>query len=248
VRRLHIDLTGEGIALLLPLIRLLCLLSISCLSAKSQWLSLGVTGAVPISPHSVNYGPAVIVVGQSGTTTQTIEAPNNFNQKPYAVGPTVDFNLPWNISIEVGMLYERFHRDVAQGMTIRPPLTLGFVSSTAANAFAFPLLAKYNFGYRRLRTFAGAGATLRHLGSFEGKGSQIEFRTGLGLYPAPMDFEFDPGKAVDVAITATAGLHYRLGTIDLVPEIRYLHWTAPYEQPAQDQAMFLFTIAFPPHR
>jgi hypothetical protein len=132
-------------------------------------------------------------------------------------------------------------------MSIRS-FTFGFVSSTAANAFAFPLLAKYTFRHRRLRTFAGAGATLRHLSSFEGKGIQIEPQPGLGLYPAPMDFEFDPGKAVDVAITATAGLHYRLGTVDLVPEIRYLHWTAPYEQPAQDQAMLFLTIAFPPHR
>jgi hypothetical protein len=62
----------------------------------------------------VNYEPAVIVVGQSATTTRTIEAPNNFYQKPYAVGPMVDFDLPWHVSIEVGMLYERFHRDVSQ--------------------------------------------------------------------------------------------------------------------------------------
>jgi hypothetical protein len=225
-------LTGEVIAALQPMMRLLCLLSISCLSAKSQWLSLGVTGAVPISPHSVNYGPASIVVGQSATTTHYIEAPNEFYQKPYSVGPTVDFNLPWHVSLEAGMLYERFHKDESQGVSMRPPFSFGFIRSVAANAFAFPLLGKYNFGYRGLRAFAGGGATLRHLSSFEGKGIQIDPRLGgLGLYGTPADFEFDSGKAIDVAITATAGLRYRLGAIDLLPEIRYLHWTAAYEQP-----------------
>jgi len=75
------------------------------------------------------------------TNIVTFQAPNDFYQKPYAVGPTVDVNLPWNISFETGMLYERFHRDISEGVTPTRGtggINFGFVTSVAANAFSFP--------------------------------------------------------------------------------------------------------------
>jgi hypothetical protein len=172
--------------------------------------------------------------------------PNDFYQKPYAVGPTLELNLPWNLSLEAGMLYERFHRDASEGIT---PLSVGgvnfgYVSSTAANAFLFPLLARYNLGRHRIRPFLEAGSTLRHLDTFHGRGIQLDFY----LHPSATVFEVDPGKALDVAVTLGGGFRYRVAMVDLVPEIRYLHWTAQYEQPAQNQAMFMLTVAFPARR
>jgi hypothetical protein len=89
-----------------------------------------------------------------------------------------------------------------------------------------------------------AGATLRHLGTFNGHGIQLDFY----LHPNPATFETDPGKALDVAITGGAGFRYRVAGFDIVPEVRYLRWTAQYEQPVQDQAMLMLTVAFPAGR
>lgn len=174
------------------------------------------------------------------------QAPNDFYQKPYAVGPTVEISLPWNLSLEAGMLYERFHRDMSEGITpIRGGgADFGYVTGVAANAFAFPLLVKYSFGHRRIKPFFETGATLRHLGVFSGEGIQIDFY----LQPNAAAFQFDPGKPLDVAVTAGGGFRYRLGMVDLIPEIRYLHWTAQYEQPVQNQAMLTLTVAFPVRR
>jgi hypothetical protein len=84
----------------------------------------------------------------------------------------VDVNLPRGFSAQVGFLYERFHIDLAQGLTVHVggAVNFGQKSSVSADGWLFPLLLKYAFGRRRLAPFADAGATLRHLGPFDGKG------------------------------------------------------------------------------
>jgi hypothetical protein len=39
-----------------------------------------------------------------------------------------------------------------------------------------------------------------------------------------------------------------VAVVDVVPEIRYLHWTSQYEQPVQNQAMVMLTVTFPTTR
>jgi hypothetical protein len=227
--------------------RLLFFLVVFSLQGNSQWLSVGVTGGVPVSPHSATYSSAIILVNPSSsdqaTSDVTLQAPNDFYQKPYAVGPTVEINLPWRFSLQEGMLYERFHQDVSEGITPSREggVNFGFITSVAANAFSFPLLARYNFARHRIKPFIEAGATLRHLGTFTGEGIQLDFH----LHPNSTAFQFDPGKAVDVAVTGGVGFRYRVAIVDVVPEIRILHWTAQYEQPAQNQAMLTLTFTFP---
>lgn len=230
--------------------RLSLVLCAFSLNASSQWLSFGVTGGVPISPHSATYPPATIDLRPSSEQPADVisfEAPNDFYQKPYAVGPTLDVNLPWNISLEAGMLYERLHREVSAGLTPvkgTGSANFGYVSSVAGNAFLFPLLAKYNVGHRRIKPFVEAGATLRHLSALTGQGIQLDFF----LHPTATTFQFAPGKELDVAVTTGAGFRYRVAMLDVVPEIRYLHWTAQFQQPVQNQAMLMITVAFPSRR
>ena len=217
--------------------RLLPLVFLIPLGALAQLMSLGVTGAVPISPHSATYPEAQLGISPS------IQAKNDLYSKPYAVGAQAEFFLPLNISLEAGLLYQRFHQDISAGITpIRGgPVNFGYSQSLAANAFLFPLLAKYSFGNKRLRPFIHTGATLRHLDTFVGNGIQLDFY----LHPSPAKFQFDPQKSIDVAITAGVGVRYRLAIFDIAPEIRYLHWTAAYEQPVKDQALLMVTISFP---
>jgi hypothetical protein len=55
-----------------------------------------------------------------------------------------------------------------------------------------------------------------------------------GITPSRGGDYVDSGYFTDVAAIAFA---FRLlGPIDLIPEIRYLHWTVAYERPSQDQA------------
>ncbi|MES1258498.1 MAG: hypothetical protein ABUS51_08705, partial [Acidobacteriota bacterium] len=94
----------------------------------------------------------------------------------------------------------------------------------------------------RLRPFVGVGAALRHLGAFEGQGYSLD----IHLQPQPLQpVRIDPGKPVDVAVAASAGLHYGIAGLDLSPELLYLHWTAAYYQPVRDQLMLLLNIRFP---
>jgi hypothetical protein len=201
------------------------------LAATAQWLTVGVTGGVPVSSHTTTY-PA------------SPNGPNDLYQKPYAVGPAIEVKLPLNLSVEAGILYQRFHMNSSEGIT---PIkgtgsaNFGFTQNLAANAWLFPLLVKYNIGHHSLTPFVEAGATLRHLGVFNGAGIQYDFF----LHPNPATFTFDPGKALDVAVTAGAGVRFHAWLVDVAPEIRYLHWTAAYEQPAQDQAMLMLTVSFP---
>ena len=229
--------------------RLLFVLFLFSLQGNAQWLSVGVTGGVPVSPESATYGSATIRLNPSSSDQGSVvefQAPNDFYQKPYAVGPTVEISLPWHLSLEAGMLYERFHQDVSVGITPSSGsmVNFGYITSVAANAFSFLLLAKYNFAHHRIKPFIEAGATLRHLGTFTGEGIQLDFY----LHPSATAFQFDPGKAVDVAVAAGAGFRYRVGIVDVVPEIRYLHWTSQYEQPVQNQAMVMLTVTFPTTR
>jgi hypothetical protein len=203
-------------------------------TATAQWVTAGVTGGVPLSPETQTFAPSV-------------NGSNDLYQKPYSVGPTATFYLPWNLSVQAGMLYERFHMDSSEGIT---PIkgggaNFGFAQSLAANAYAFPLLFQFNLGRgRSLSPFVEAGTTLRHLQTFTGQGIQYDFY----LHPNPMSFTFNPDKALDVAITAGAGIRWHVSVFDVSPEVRYLHWTAPYEQPAQDQAMLMLTVSFPARR
>lgn len=212
--------------------------------APAQLVSVGVTGGVPISIHSQDYGTACLVTHDPALVNTC--GPNRFFMKPYAVGPTVALHLPWRISVEAGMLYERFHKDVAHAVELSEgePLNFGQYFGASANGWLFPLQLKYAFAKRRLSPFVNAGATLRHLGPFDGTGTQADFY----LNPQPASFHIDSGRNLDVAVTAGAGVRWRVGVFEISPEIRFLHWTSAYYQPAQNQAMLTLGVALPVRR
>src|SRR5947207_9994589 len=112
-----------------------------------------VTGGIPVSTDSRNYGQGCFDRGP------LICGPNDLFAKPYAIGPTVDLNLRWGISAEVGFLYERFHMDLAKGLTV--PRGGGLVNfgqkySVSADRWLFPLLVEYTFCKRKAAPFIRA--------------------------------------------------------------------------------------------
>ena len=220
------------------------LLAVAQSPAPAQLVSAGVTGGVPISNHSQDYGTGCLVTHDPVLVTTC--GPNRFFMKPYAVGPTIAIHLPWRISVEAGMLYERFHKDFAHAVELRDGelVNFGQYFGASANAWLFPLQLKYTFAKRTLSPFVDAGATLRHLGSFDGTGTQADFY----LNPQPTAFHMESGRTLDVAVTVGAGVGWRAGAFDISPEVRFLHWTSAYYQPAQNQAMLMLGIAFPARR
>ena len=144
-------------------------------------------------------------------------------------------------------MYQRFHRDISLPLTIGRAgyIQYGQRTGVSANGWLFPLQLRYTAGHKRLRPFINAGATLRHLGTFEGDGLRLDF----GI-PAPVvqssHFHIESGRDLDVAVTAGAGVLWRMSILDIAPEIRFLHWTSTYYQPVQNQAMLVLSITFPP--
>lgn len=215
------------------------------LQLRAQLLSFGVTGAVSISPHSVDYGSVAIYEVTPFPTLFLFNAPNDFYQKPYAVGPEIEIRLPLRLSFATGMEYERLHRELSGGWNPRGSYNGDnpYVSSSAANAFTFPLLLRHNPPVGRTRLFFEAGTTLRHVGTFSGKALLF---SALPPSPVPTEapFRLETAKAIDAAITAGAGIRFRVWRIDLVPEVRFHHWTSLYEHPRQNEAMVMLTLQF----
>jgi hypothetical protein len=228
--------------------RIALLLTLLSSSARPQMASVGWSAGVPVPTHSRD-GEECFITRESRTSpNQTLCGPDRFFSKPYALGPIFSVHLPHGFSVQAGVLYERFHMDVAHGVEVQrgsgTVLNFGQYFGASANAWLFPMLLGYSFRLRPFAPFVHAGATLRHLGVF----------TGTGIYldqydvPVPASFHIDSGRGLDVADTIGAGVRYHVGPFDMAPEIQFLHWTSGYYQPAQNQAMFMLSFSFPTQR
>jgi len=82
---------------------------------RAQPISFGVTGGIPISPHSQFYGQGCL------GNPPLFCGPNSLLFRPYTIGPTIELHSPWRFSVEAGALYQRFHQDITSGWRIRPP-------------------------------------------------------------------------------------------------------------------------------
>jgi hypothetical protein len=215
--------------LLLPLLLFLRL-------ASAQWLSAGVTGGVPISPHSAYYADVTTLDGKTG--------PNDLLLKPYTVGAVVEARLLQGFSLVGEFDYTRIHQDFTFYNVKFGAVNFGTRGATAANVWLFPMLVRYNIGHRRLTPFVNAGATLRHLGDFTGSGTQLDFY----LQPQPLTFHATPGGNPAVAITAGVGVRSHVWRADVSAELRFLHWTTSYLVPAQNQGMLQVAVIFPARR
>ena len=201
----------------------------------AQVFSIGVTGGVPTSPHSQSY-PDVVMDTRPPQT-----GPNDLYAKPYTVGPSVELRLPWRLSFVAEGLYGRMRRDITTGLMAGhgQPVNFGYRADLAANLWDVPLMLRYRVREMKWTPFAGAGATLRHIGDFTGQGVQVDFY----LQPQPATFEIAPARSFETAITVGAGARRRFGHFTFSPEVRFLHWTSATDVPARNQALLMLTIS-----
>jgi hypothetical protein len=198
-------------------------------------LSAGATAGVPLSPHSVTFPDGRLLNGATG--------PNDLFLKPYMLGGEVEARLLVGFSAVVEVQYERIHQDVAYINVKAGQSNLGTTGGASANVWLFPLLVRYNIPHSRLAPFVNTGATLRHLGALDGRGTQLDF----ALSPQPISLHSVPGGNPEAAITVGAGLRKRISRFDLITEVRFLHWTSGYFVPVKNQTMLQVGLAFPAH-
>jgi hypothetical protein len=110
--------------------------------AKSQLISFGIKGGVPLADP--------LETGQGGSTGITHDV------RRYIVGPTGELHLPFGFSVEVDALY--------RGLNFTSFFPSLSSVNTSGSDWQFPLLAKYEF--RRgvlIHPFVDAGVTFRHV-------------------------------------------------------------------------------------
>jgi hypothetical protein len=203
--------------------------------SMAQWLTAGVTVGVPISPQSQRSSPGYLLNGTLG--------PNDLIIKPYLVGGTAQFKLWWKLSIVGEFQYQRIHEDFSYS-SVKVFTDFGTRGAASADIWLFPLLLRYDLDHRKISPFVDLGATLRRLGPFNGKGTQLDFY----LQPQPMSFHIVPDGNPEIAITGGAGIRSRVSSFDLVSEVRFMHWTSIYFVPAQNQVILTVSATFPVRR
>jgi hypothetical protein len=190
------------------LLRVVGMLAFSSLTAAAQSIAVGVTGGV--------------------RTTDDVSGSLTPESKRYIVGPTVDVRLPLRLSVEVDALYQRFgfsSYECAPG-----GLGCGILRERA-NSWEFPMVLKYHLPVRLAHPFAGVGYAPRIVhGTDVSSGYSA---TGVSENPEGYiytyyNYRFPTNYAVTQGVVVSGGLNLGTGHLWLTPEVRYVHWNAPF--------------------
>lgn len=177
---------------------LLCGLS---LGAAAQPVSFGVIGGVPIT--------------DAFKTLHGNQASYATNTKRYVVGPTLQFNLPLRLSLEVDGLYRRLGYQYQQS---GPTVT----ARTVANSWEFPAVVKFDILPGPVRPFVDAGASFRHISGVD------EVRTVINAAGKAVDTTFNTppefNKRNDIGLVFGGGVEFKLGVVRIAPQLRYTRW------------------------
>jgi hypothetical protein len=206
--------------------RPLLLLLLTAVPAFSQLVSGGIKAGVPLTDFF--------------STVENISSsvPNRF-----IGGVTGELHLPFGFSVELDILYRRLHYQSTAGSALA-----GFQTDrTTANAWEFPLLAKYRFPAKLVRPFVDAGVAFDTLSGL----TDTVTITALGTTKSsttssPTALQKNSTKGFVIG----AGIDVHAILIHLQPEIRYTRWGAQHFNLGgvinsnQNQAEFLLGITF----
>jgi hypothetical protein len=118
------------------------------------------------------------------------------NPKITVVGATIEYRLPWNLSVEADGLFRELHMTL-EGVETNG--TLNSVSPAPVVTWEFPMLGKYRFHWSRFDSFVEAGPAFCTTGN-------------LNAYPS------HDGVAAGVGVD----LYWRV--FDIAPVLRYTRW------------------------
>jgi opacity protein-like surface antigen len=168
--------------------------------AESNWrplgrrVSLGVVMGTNVTGDFSATSRTINLIGETGTSLLTFV--NSSGPRSFIVGPKVELQLPYRLSVEVDALYRPVSSAAEQvdGNGMRRSGAYRYVT------WEFPVLAKYKFPIRGLDPFAELGPAFRLPQSL----------TELSLF----------------GVTAGAGVEFGLlSRLKIAPTIRYTHWS-----------------------
>jgi opacity protein-like surface antigen len=217
--------------------RPLLLLLLGATPAFSQLVSFGIKGGVPLTDF---------VDAASGTNAAGfIDFATHTNR--YIIGATGELHLPFGFSAEVDVLYRHVnYQETSQAVDV---LTN---SSTAGNAWEFPILGKYRFLRTKLmRPYVDAGV------SFDTLQGLSQTVTNTLIAGSNSTTTTSSGSPIQLQNSTTRGYVFGGGidikflVIHIQPEIRYTRWGAEHFfdpsgllHSSENQGEFLVGITF----
>ncbi len=185
------------------------------LAASGQPVSVGVKAGVPLTAALDASSP------QYHTSTNR-----------YALGPAIEFHLPWGLSLELDAIYKRFSYESQLETRSSSGNSPRWNSVTETGRWEFPVLLKYRFTETCARPFLGAGLALNRV---TGTDEPVELRHRQAL-----------------GFVLGGGVEFRWRVLRIAPEVRFTHWGernfgtrgAPLHSNL-DQADILVGLGFP---
>ncbi len=188
-------------------IEIALLVSFSGQLAVAQWVDVGVLGGARLTDDV------------SGTLMS--------ESKRYIVGPKVEVRLPLRLSVEVDALYRRF------GFTGYEESCCGFaVTRERANSWEFPMILKYRLPVPLVHPFVGVGYSPRVVnGTDVSYGSFLSYISGNPptiIYTSFTNQRSNTSYSATHGIVVSGGVNLDVGHVRFSPEVRYVHWNAPF--------------------
>ena len=182
--------------------RPLFLLLFGAVSAWAQLFSYGVRAGVPLNDFL--------------NAAKSQQFAFNTTTNRYIVGPTAELHLPFGLGVEVDVLYRRFNYNGSGTLA-------GVVTSNSAtaNAWEFPLLAKYRFSTKMVHPYVDAGVAWDTLSGLTQAITRNSITTSTSS-PAELNTSTTRGFVMG------AGLSVKVLVIHVSPEIRFTRWGAQH--------------------
>jgi hypothetical protein len=180
----------------------------------------------------LNGHPAVaqqVAVGVKGgiQTTGDVSGSLASESKRYIVGPMVEIRLPMRLSFEFDALYRRF------GFTGYESSCCGrSIMRVRANSWEFPMILKYSLPVVVAHPFVGVGYAPRTIhGTAVSSGSYlsgISQNPPMSIYTYYFNQHSDTSYPLTHGVVVSGGVNLGVGHVRFSPELRYVHWNAPF--------------------
>jgi len=140
--------------------------------------------------------------------------------KRYIIGPKVEIRLPLHLSVEFDALYRRF------GFTGDDYFFVGnIITRERANSWEFPMILKYRIPVVPGHPFVGAGYAPR---TVHGTDVSSGYFNSDSVRYVIINERSDTSYSVTQGVVISAGLSLGVGPVRFSPELRYVHWIAPF--------------------
>jgi hypothetical protein len=188
---------------------------------------IGIPALVFLSGH-LSVAQQVAVGLKGGVrTADDVSGSLTSESKRYIMGPMVEIRLPLRLSLELDALYRRF------GFTGGSSSVFGHsITRERANSWEFPMILKYNLPVVLAHPFVGAGYAPRTIhgtdvssGSFLSGTSQ---NPPMSIYTNYFNQRSDTRYSLTHGVVVSGGVNLRAGHARFSPELRYVHWNAPF--------------------